>query len=124
MREHMTGVWDDASKMLDASLTCYRDEIENAFDKFIRRIAGKKSSERGNFRGKRVALETLTEIVLHRKSLALSGVKNAVDEFKNLLSRLEVDTLSSLQTSFIGELMEEAYHEACQECGECVQFRG
>jgi hypothetical protein len=66
----------------------------------------------------RNALRTLTETLQHQKRLLLSQVENTFEEFQAKVSKDQVDALSTVRTSIIGQYLDEYYRAANAEYGK------
>jgi hypothetical protein len=64
------------------------------------------------------AVRTLASNLLHREHLTRYGIEQVTEAFQSKLYSLRTDTLSSVRTSSIGELMESTYHAANMEYGK------
>lgn len=119
MRDDMTEVWADILEDMAASLKHYVAATKEAFDDAVFLIKPEKTFEGAVFKGNEAALQTLADVALDRKRLAISDMQRAIQEFQHKLSKLESDALLPLQTGFIGKLMGATYHKANLEYGKC-----
>lgn len=121
MRNDMTHAWIEAISDMDATLEEYRDAASETLDKIIRLTESEESSGDADFQSQQATMETLTGVMLCRKDNIMNGIDNAIEQFGDRLSKLQVDALASLRTAIISILMEETYHKANKELGMFIR---
>jgi hypothetical protein len=105
----MDSIWDEFVDDLDTHLVRINIAIADAFTAVL------NITSTTNLRS---ALRTFASVLRHRRQLALSAVDHVVEILESDLDSLRSDTVSPVQTAYIGQLMESTYHAANMEFGK------
>jgi hypothetical protein len=120
MNADLVDVWDSFVDALIIEIEGVDTVTSETFD-IVREIASciQKNESRGA-KDTRAAVRTFASNLDRREHITQDAIVRATETFKDKLSSLRIDALSSVKTAFIGRLMENTYHAAIKDSGKPI----
>lgn len=116
----MSALWTSFPAELMTQLESVKTFVETTCGNLRTTALSGFTSRRGSGDDSSRAMRTLAATVQHQLLSLLFDLDNLFENFFNGLDALRTDSLSSIRTAFLGQLMEDSYHEANMEHGKHI----